>query len=173
MLKTFSFIPLLLFHLHRAGRCLHIFFVITRAAAASSCPQRKWLISVGICISQTPRSRIDDRWTLTSHVSWTYRQNNKETLTLDSFLPPYNTADQNNVWGNAHKAQTFSAVQMLPPVSPRMQKGWDSQTAGVGGQLRRTDPVGKPRAGRHTTTAAYLLNVGFERLSTLFIETRF
>lgn len=72
-----------------------------------------------------------------------------------------------------HTAQTFSAVQMLPPVSQRMQKGWDRQTAGVGGQLRWTDPVGKPQAGRHTTAAAYLLNVGFERLATLFIETRF
>lgn len=43
----------------------------------------------------------------------------------------------------------------------------------MGGQLRWTDPVGKPQAGRHTTAAVYLLNVGFERLSALFIETRF
>lgn len=33
--------------------------------------------------------------------------------------------------------------------------------------------MGKPQAGRHTTAAVYLLNVGFERLSALFIETRF
>lgn len=91
------------------------------------------------------------------------------------------TARQSDVRGNAvyththtlHTAQTFSRVQMLPPMSPRMQKGWGRQTAGVGVLLRWTDPVGKPQAGRHTTATTYLLNVGFERLSALYVETSF
>lgn len=163
-----SFLLLCFFHWHllilssslllrEAGRChqLHIFFVITRAAVAPSRPRRKWLISAAVCISQPPRSQTDDWWTLTSCVSWTYWQASKETLTSASFFyfavqyMQTRTMCGRMQCERTHIHYTHSAVQMLPPVSQRMQKGWDRQTAGVGRAAETDRPCGKT-AGRKT-----------------------
>ena len=93
--------------------------------------------------------------------------------------PLCNTADKNNVWEKCsvythihytHQRRHLAQSRCCPQWVRECKKDETGRQLGWGGQPRWTDPVGKPQGGRHTTPAAYLLNVRFEWLSTLFIE---
>ena len=86
--------------------------------------------------------------------------------------PLCNAAAQNNVCESAvcthmhytHQHRHLAQSRCCPQWVRERKKDETGRQLGWGGQPRWTDPVGKPQGGRHTTPAAYLLNVRFERL---------
>lgn len=134
----------------------------------------------------TLRSQTDDRWTLTSHVSqnllakptrrlWPWTASVSRTTLRSRTMHSGNAGCAHTL---THACVTWSVdilaqARCCPQWVRECREDETGRQLGWEGSWEGQTPVGKPQAGRHTTAAAYLLNVGFERLSAPFIETRF
>lgn len=95
---------------------------------------RKWLISSGACISQTPRSQTDNRWTLTSHVSLTCRLAGKDALTSaplsagSLYSPPHTRAMRSHT--TSHTPDVYSGPDVAPSESENAKRMRQSDSWG-------------------------------------------